>query len=224
MRCAPRPVPRSRHTSTSSSARCFTTSGRRSRCCCSRASTCSASRGCGSRRRRSIFALWRRPWRTLARLERDAPRDGLLAWGALLAAMNCCFYEAIDRLPLATVAAIEFLPVIALAAIGARTRRNAAALALAVPGVYLLTGRRARDRAARPRVRVRQRGAVRRLHRARAPVRREAPAIDGHRRARRRDADRGVVVTPIGGWQVTPRVRPTRSRCSPASASGSPPR
>jgi inner membrane transporter RhtA len=38
------------------------------------------------------------------------------------------------------VAAIEFLPVIALAALGARTRRNALALVLAVPGVYLLTG------------------------------------------------------------------------------------
>jgi inner membrane transporter RhtA len=54
--------------------------------------------------------------------------------------MNCCFYVAIDRLPLGTVAAIEFLPVILLAALGARTPRNAAALALAVPGVYLLTG------------------------------------------------------------------------------------
>jgi inner membrane transporter RhtA len=81
-----------------------------------------------------IFALWRRPWRT------GRPSRTLLAWGATLAAMNCCFYEAIDRLPLATVAAIEFLPVIALAAIGARTRRNAIALAAAVPGVYLLTG------------------------------------------------------------------------------------
>jgi inner membrane transporter RhtA len=38
------------------------------------------------------------------------------------------------------VAAIEFLPVIALAALGARSRRNVAALLLAVPGVYLLTG------------------------------------------------------------------------------------
>jgi inner membrane transporter RhtA len=57
----------------------------------------------------------------------------------VLAVMNACFYLAIDRLPLGTVAAIEFLPVILLAAFGARTRRNAAALALAVPGVYLLT-------------------------------------------------------------------------------------
>jgi inner membrane transporter RhtA len=54
--------------------------------------------------------------------------------------MNCCFYIAIDRLPLGTVAAIEFLPVILLAALGARSGRNLAALLLAVPGVYLLTG------------------------------------------------------------------------------------
>ena len=63
----------------------------------------------------------------------------LLAWGAVLALMNCTFYLAIDRLPLGTVAAIEFLPVIALAAIGSRSPRNAAALLLAVGGVYLLT-------------------------------------------------------------------------------------
>ena len=83
-----------------------------------------------------VFAVWRRPWRALALLDRRT----LVAWGAVLALMNCCFYLAIERLPLATVAAIEFLPVIGLAALGARTPRNAAALALAVPGVYLLTG------------------------------------------------------------------------------------
>jgi inner membrane transporter RhtA len=54
--------------------------------------------------------------------------------------MNACFYVAIDRLPLGTVAAIEFLPVIALAALGARSQRNVVALAMAVPGVYFLTG------------------------------------------------------------------------------------
>ena len=85
------------------------------------------------------FAAWRRPWRALAALDREGRRL-LLAWGAALALMNCCFYEAIDRLPLSTVAAIEFLPVVALAALGARTPRNALALGLAVPGVYLLTG------------------------------------------------------------------------------------
>jgi inner membrane transporter RhtA len=87
----------------------------------------------------AIFALWRRPWRLLARLDVDGRRL-LLAWGAVLAAMNACFYLAIERLSLATVAAIEFLPVIALAAYGVRTTRNGAALELAVGGVYLLTG------------------------------------------------------------------------------------
>ena len=71
-------------------------------------------------------------------VDRDGKRT-LIAWGAVLAAMNCCFYLAIDLLPLGTVAAIEFLPVIALAAAGARTPRNASALLLAVAGVYLLT-------------------------------------------------------------------------------------
>jgi inner membrane transporter RhtA len=85
-----------------------------------------------------IFALWRRPWRTFKRLDRDG-RKLLLQWGAVLAVMNACFYLAIDRLPLSTVAAIEFLPVIVLAAFGARTPRNLGALALAIPGVYLLT-------------------------------------------------------------------------------------
>src|SRR3954453_18042362 len=87
----------------------------------------------------AIFAAWRRPWRAFGRLDRDGRRL-LLGWGAVLAVMNASFYLAIDRLPLGTVAAIEFLPVILLAALGARTGRNAAALALAVPGVYLLTG------------------------------------------------------------------------------------
>jgi inner membrane transporter RhtA len=85
-----------------------------------------------------IFAAWRRPWRAFASLDR-AGRRTLAAWGAVLAVMNCCFYLAIDLLPLGTVAAIEFLPVIALAAAGARTARNALALVLAVGGVYLLT-------------------------------------------------------------------------------------
>src|SRR5918998_573804 len=80
-----------------------------------------------------VFALWRRPWHAMK-------HPTVIAWGVVLALMNCCFYLAIDRLPLATVAAIEFLPVVLLAVLGARTPRNAAALLLAVPGVYLLTG------------------------------------------------------------------------------------
>jgi inner membrane transporter RhtA len=86
-----------------------------------------------------VLGLWRRPWRALASMDAPARRT-LCALGAVLAAMNCCFYLAIDRLPLGTVAAIEFLPVVALAALGARRPRNAVALGLAVAGVYLLTG------------------------------------------------------------------------------------
>jgi len=77
-----------------------------------------------------IFAAWRRPKLTMDPL--------ILAWGGVLAVMNCCFYLAIDRLPLGTVAAIEFVPVIALAALGARSRLNATALITAVAGVSLL--------------------------------------------------------------------------------------
>jgi inner membrane transporter RhtA len=112
-----------------------------------------------------VFVLWRRPWRTFTRTATSTPgttstrnatsqrgttstrettsmRDAwrtVAVWGAVLAAMNSCFYLAIARLPLATVAAIEFLPVIGLAALGMRTSRNLAALAVAVAGVYLLT-------------------------------------------------------------------------------------
>jgi inner membrane transporter RhtA len=86
-----------------------------------------------------VFAAWRRPWRVLRRSDREGLRL-LVGWGAVLAVMNCCFYLAIDRLHLGTVAAIEFLPVIVLAALGARTPRNLMALIAAVAGVYLLTG------------------------------------------------------------------------------------
>lgn len=85
-----------------------------------------------------VFAAWRRPWHAWVRLDAGARRL-VIGWGVVLAAMNCSFYLAIARLPLGTVAAIEFLPVIVLAAIGSRTARNVGALALAVAGVYLLT-------------------------------------------------------------------------------------
>jgi inner membrane transporter RhtA len=85
----------------------------------------------------AVFALWRRPWRALKGSRRPVWML-VCSLGAVVAAMNACFYVAIDRLPLGTVAAIEFLPVIGLAALGARSPRNLAALALAVAGVYAL--------------------------------------------------------------------------------------
>jgi inner membrane transporter RhtA len=86
----------------------------------------------------AVFAVWRRPWRYYRGLQISARRTVLLL-GGVLALMNICFYLAIDRLPLGTVGAIEFLGPIALAALGMRSRRNFAALAFAVAGVYVLT-------------------------------------------------------------------------------------
>jgi inner membrane transporter RhtA len=86
----------------------------------------------------AVFAIWRRPWRRLAGLD----RSGWLligGLGAVFAAMNACFYVAIDRLPLAMVAAVEFLGPVGLALLGARIARNLAAVAAAAVGVYLLT-------------------------------------------------------------------------------------
>ncbi|RZU14238.1 inner membrane transporter RhtA [Kribbella rubisoli] len=85
-----------------------------------------------------IFSVWRRPWRAW-RLLSWSTRRLVIAWGAVLAVMNCCFYLAIDRIPLGTVAAAEFAPVILLAAIAVRSLRNLLALVLAVAGVYVLT-------------------------------------------------------------------------------------
>jgi len=85
-----------------------------------------------------IFALWRRPWRIVAN-QSWAQRRNLLALGVALGLMNVCFYQAIARLPLSTVGAIEFIGPILLAALGARTPRNIAALALAAGGGWILT-------------------------------------------------------------------------------------
>ena len=86
----------------------------------------------------AIFAAWRRPWRSWHFWDNSTRWTvGLLALA--LATMNSIFYLAIDRLPLATVAAIEFVPVVILAAVAVRTRRNLASLAFAFAGAYLLT-------------------------------------------------------------------------------------
>jgi inner membrane transporter RhtA len=86
-----------------------------------------------------IFALWLPPWRTLTQATAPA-RQLILLLGVILAAMNISFYLAIERLPLATVAAIEFAATIALALIGLRSARNVLALGLAVVGVMMLIG------------------------------------------------------------------------------------
>src|SRR4051794_17610113 len=151
-----------------------------------------------------LFAAWRRPWRAYLRLDRTGRRL-LLGWGAVLAVMNACFYSAIDRLPLGTVAAIEFLPVIVLAALGVRSRRNLAALCLAVAGVYLVTGVELTGEPLG--VALAFANAV--LFAAyivladRIAKRPEISGIDGLATAMLIAA---VVITPVGAWQAAPAV------------------
>lgn len=84
-----------------------------------------------------VFGVWQRPWRLLVMA--DGPsRSLLIRFGTVLAAMNSVFYLAIDRLPLSTVSAVEFLGTVGLATVGVRSRRNAVALALTVSGIAIL--------------------------------------------------------------------------------------
>jgi inner membrane transporter RhtA len=61
-------------------------------------------------------------------------------FGAATALMNLFFYLAIDRIDLGKSVVIEFIGPIAVAAAFTRTRRNTAALLLAVAGVMVLGG------------------------------------------------------------------------------------
>lgn len=86
----------------------------------------------------AVFAFWRRPWRIVGGLGRDQRRT-MVGLAVVLCLMNSSFYLAVDRLPLSTVGAIEFLGTIVLAALGLRSGRNIAALVIAVGGVVVLT-------------------------------------------------------------------------------------
>jgi len=84
-----------------------------------------------------IFAPFTRPWTVFL----DADRNGrvlLIGLGVCLAVMNTAFYLALERLPMSLVAAMEFVGTIGVALYGLRTRRNAAALVLAVLGVVII--------------------------------------------------------------------------------------
>ena len=151
-----------------------------------------------------VLAVWRRPWRSLPKVDRETWRL-LIALGAVLAVMNSCFYLAIARLPLGTVAAIEFLPVIVLAALGARTRRNGLALALAVPGVYLLTDVRLEGEPAGVAFAFAN-AALFALYIVLAHRVARTSAIDGLDGLAAAMLIATVAITPIGGWGVAPAL------------------
>jgi hypothetical protein len=129
------------------------------------------------------------------------PRAGtLVAYGLVIATMNCCFYLAIERVPLGVCVALEMVGPIAIAIATSRRRRDVGAVALAVPSVVVLAFAHGvdgpRDNGRHP-ARARRRGMLGVLHPALGPPRQTAVgsagpgACDGDRdRARRRD--RGV--------------------------------
>src|SRR4051812_14657596 len=143
-----------------------------------------------------IFAAVRRPWRT------HAFTPDVIVLGVVLAVMNVCFYEAIDRLPLGTVAAIEFAGVVAVAVVGMRSARNLCALALAAAGVLALTG---------PTLQADPLGLAFALANA---VLFATYIVVAHRVSRGPGIDglaaamivAAVVITPIGGWAAAPAL------------------
>lgn len=83
-----------------------------------------------------VLLAWRRPWRW--RWTR-ADLGASVAFGVVLAAMNVCFYLALDVLPLGTAVAIEFLGPVAVAAATGH-RRERAGILVAAAGVVALAG------------------------------------------------------------------------------------
>lgn len=83
-----------------------------------------------------LLALWRpRPL--------EADRSGLalaVAFGVTLAAMNFCFYEALDRIPLGIAVTLEFVGPLTVALVGSRRALDLVWVAAAAAGVVLLAG------------------------------------------------------------------------------------
>ncbi len=77
--------------------------------------------------------------RDVMKLRRADLRDVVL-FGVTLAAMNLCFYAAIDRLPLGVAVTFEFSGPLAVAVFGSRRRRDLIWAGLAGVGIVLLSG------------------------------------------------------------------------------------
>jgi inner membrane transporter RhtA len=77
--------------------------------------------------------------RDVVKLQRADLRD-IVLFGITLAAMNGCFYAAIERLPLGIAVTLEFVGPLAVAIFGSRRRRDLIWAALAALGIVLLCG------------------------------------------------------------------------------------
>lgn len=77
-------------------------------------------------------------WRPSLRITRSE-LPVILGYGAVLAAMNLCFYQALTRIPLGMAVTIEFLGPLAVSIIGARRWLHGLWALLAAIGVFALT-------------------------------------------------------------------------------------
>jgi len=81
-----------------------------------------------------LVAVWRP---ALASINRSTARD-IALFGLTLAAMNACFYEALDRLPLGIAVTLEFVGPLTVAIAGSRSRLDVLWVVLAAGGILLL--------------------------------------------------------------------------------------
>ncbi|MGB6425703.1 MAG: EamA family transporter [Solirubrobacterales bacterium] len=77
-------------------------------------------------------------WRPVAGSLRGAPLRDVLAFGLVLAGMNCFFFLALDRLPLGIAVALEFTGPLGVAIASSRRPRDLLWAGLATTGILLL--------------------------------------------------------------------------------------
>ena len=83
----------------------------------------------------ALVAVWRP---TLRGTSPEALRL-VAAFGVVLAAMNLCFYEALDRIPLGIAVTLEFIGPLGVAIAGSRRRLDLLWVGLAAAGILLLS-------------------------------------------------------------------------------------